>query len=286
MRGTLAVVALALLGGVGCQSPTRYGPAQLTVEVQRGFVSPTAPLGELPVRLALVVDTRSRVSAERAAVFVRALPEASALSVRVIGGASGCGPGSDWSGRDREQLRLLLTGRSGGEEGSLGAALGRVADELLPVADRESARVVVFTDRLEDSCADLCAVAARLAAGGAWLDWVVPAAAQAPACLLGARPTLEGPGPLVTRLTAPAPTFQVRLGPTPDGDALAAGRAGDTVPVAPGDVTVWLDLQPPESVGPFRVAPGEALRLRVLDFPLAEPPMRRWQLQRRGSGLR
>ena len=34
-----------------------------------------------------------------------------------------------------------------------------------------------------------------------------------------------------------------------------------------------------------RVAPGEHLRLRVLDFPLAEPPMRRWQLERGESGF-
>ncbi len=285
MRRTLAVFTLALIGSVGCQSPRAQGPAQLTVEVQRGFVPPTTPLGELPARLALVVDARSRASAQRAAVFARALPEASALSVRVIGGVSACAPGSDWSGRDREQLPILLAERPGGGEGSLAGALGRVAEELLPVAERESARVVVFTDRFEDPCSDLCEAAARLAAGGAWLDWVIPAGAQAPACLVRARPVLEGPGPLVTRLTAPAPTFQVRMGRTVAGDALAAGRAGDTVQVAPGDVTIWLDLQPPESAGPFRVAPGEHLRLRVLDFPLAEPPMRRWQLERGESGF-
>jgi hypothetical protein len=54
------------------------------------------------------------------------------------------------------------------------------------------------------------------------------------------------------------------------------------VELAAGEVTVWLDLEPPEPVGPLHLAAGQRLYVRVLDFPMTDPPLRRWWVEREG----
>jgi hypothetical protein len=38
-------------------------------------------------------------------------------------------------------------------------------------------------------------------------------------------------------------------------------------------------LTPPLEVGPITLAPGGVVRVRVLDFPAASPPVREWSLE-------
>jgi hypothetical protein len=105
-----------------------------------------------------------------------------------------------------------------------------------------------------------------------------------------ASPRASGPGPSALRLSPPEPTFRVEAASPDDPDApariLAEGRAGaEPVQVAPGLVELALDLEPPERIGPFQVAPGSRTRVRVLDYPRADPPTRIWRVEREGSTI-
>ncbi len=279
----------AALTLVGCQAlpslqaPGPSGPAQLSVQVHRGFAVPDTPLGDPPTPVEVLVDARGGSggrSLGHASAFVDALPPGSLTRARLVGHATaeGCDEGLRLEPRTGQDLAAQLQRASSGGSGSLAAALRGVAVE--PRSARSSERLVVFSAALEDACSDLCVAAQQLSTRGLWIDWVVPPEVAVPSCLAGLRPRIEGPGPLVGRLSPSEPSFQVRIGHAPDGDALAAGRSGDTVSVIPGDVTVWLDVSPPEIIGPLRLAPGEVASVHVLDFPMREPPLRTWWLER------
>jgi hypothetical protein len=84
-------------------------------------------------------------------------------------------------------------------------------------------------------------------------------------------------------LDAPAPPFLVIAQPDPSqrADVVAVGRAGDeAIPVPPGLMTLIVQLDPPETIGPFRLEPGSSARVRVLDAPGTQSPERTWRIER------
>lgn len=278
--GHLGVVAAAALV-IGCQGPPPGGPARLEVAVLQGFARPEAPLADAASPVTLVVDARSDEAVERAVRFVDALPATTPLEAFAFGhqrGADACEPGRAIAAGSRGQLAARLGALPRAGRGSLAAAL----ESAMPTSEpaRSGGRAVVFSAfEPSDGCADVCEQADRLAALDVLVDWVVVGDGEPPACLASRVPALRGPGPIASSLAPTPPTFQVRAGSGAAGDALAAGRAGDTVTVVPGESTVWIDLDPPEAVGPLRVRPGDRLKLVVLDFPMADPPVRSWWVE-------
>jgi hypothetical protein len=81
----------------------------------------------------------------------------------------------------------------------------------------------------------------------------------------------------------PAVAFRV-LAAEDDAEAgrvVATGRTGEgAVSVPAGVVTLAVDLDPPERVGPFRLEPGDAARVRILDTFDAALPSRIWRIER------
>ncbi len=290
MRRSLLVLATLLLG---CQTPVSLGEtARLEVVVLQGFATPTAPLDQLGAEVTVLVDARSREALQRAATFVEALP----AGVRPAAIASGparrgeaCRVGRALSAPTAAQMASRLETLATAESGSLSAALAAWSEDRR--AEGTPERVVVFSafEAEPEGCADLCATASSLAEQGVVLDWVAVGEGRAPACLADL-PRPGGAGPIATALAPTPPTFQVRTGPGAVaggpgalGDGLAAGRAGDTVTLLPGTVTVHFDLEPAEQVGPLDVEPGERLRLVLVDFPMAAPPHRSWWIERPGA---
>lgn len=168
-------------------------------------------------------------------------------------------------------------------EGSLPAAIDAARRELVRDGAAARTRVVVFTD-LDGSCGgDLCRAAERLVDSGAWLEIVPLGDAAPPACLADLRPSIAHPTAGRAGLRWRPPAFRVErarsgsLGPR----LLGVGHAGEgPVPVPPGLVTVVLDLDPPEEIGPFRLAPGEFARVRLLNAFDAALPTRIWRVER------
>jgi hypothetical protein len=283
-RLAVAAAALALAcQSAGTSTPPVASPATLEVEVLRGFApEPRVQLQRQVVVLAdlRTADRRARqAEAERAAAFAEALPPSTDVRIHVVGARTdeACGAGSPIESDARAAAVEQLTTTSGGGAGSVGRALERATEGA-----HAGTRVVAFS-AADDGCADLCAAVEGAAERGVWVDWVVPDGATPPACLVPAARPLAGPGP-IGRALAPGPTaFQVRTGSASDGQQVASGRAGDLVAVAPGELTVWLDLEPPEPAGPLHVTPGERLKVRVLDFPMTDPPVRRWWVEREGG---
>lgn len=266
----------------GCQTPVSLGgPAKLEVVVLQGFATPTAPLDQLGSSVTVVADSSSREALQRAATFVDALP----ARVRVEAIASAptrhtetCRVGRSVSAPTPAQVASRLATLATADSASLSAALA--AWQADRDASSASDRVVIFSafDEEPEGCPDLCSTAATLAAEGVSFDWVAVGDQRAPACL-AELPRPEGAGPIATALAPTPPTFQVRTGPGMSGDGLAAGRAGDTVTLLPGTVTIHFDLDPPEQVGPLDVEHGDRLRLVLVDFPMASPPHRSWWVE-------
>jgi hypothetical protein len=55
--------------------------------------------------------------------------------------------------------------------------------------------------------------------------------------------------------------------------------------VQAGLITMVVELDPPEMIGPFRVEPGKSARVRLLDYPQARPPARIWRVEREGEAV-
>jgi len=53
--------------------------------------------------------------------------------------------------------------------------------------------------------------------------------------------------------------------------------------VPAGMIEIVVDLDPPETVGPFRVEPGGSALVRLLDYPQTDPPARIWRVEREGE---
>jgi hypothetical protein len=266
--------------------------ASLSVEVWRGFTDSPEIRAPGPPHLELVVDlSRSMRSAsgdgplylygarEAAATLVESLPDEATLDVHVLGVARGstCGDTTRVASGEVAPLRELLAGKlrrllpSG--EGSLAEAVAAIAAERVDAV--QEARVVVFTD-LDDRCGgDLCAAAEALVASRARLELVVFGPAQAPACLAE---LTAPPSPWVADLEPPmSPPFQIVAAGS--GNVVIQGRAdGEPVPVPAGPAVLRLETEPPVELGPLDLEPGTHSRVRLLDFPTLEPPVREWRL--------
>jgi hypothetical protein len=298
-----AGAAALLLGGLaGCAAaptPTQSedaspggASASLAVDVYGGLDVPgAAPEQE---RVELVMDlTRSMLlpapggatrlaRARHAAAELLASLEAGAdVSLRGVGhrAASGCAASERLAEHlargDAAALDARLRAAQPQAEASLAQTLDEVGRDLEREAAARATRVVVLSD-LDDSCGgDLCAAAARLVERGAWLQLVPTGAAAAPACLAELLPS-----PALPRASASADApFTVTSADTDRAlEILAVGRAGDGfVPVPPGVVSLLVHLEPPERIGPFRLDPGDAARVRILDDRSAG---RTWRLER------
>jgi len=183
-----------------------------------------------------------------------------------------------------------LEGLGPRSEGSLPAALERIRLDL----ERERAlgrtRVVLLTD-LDSHCGgDLCAEARALVEAGGSLEIVALGEAPVPPCLVELQATRSDSGRQSPRFTPPPPRFVIhairtgakRLDPAP----VARGRAGEeAVEVPAGLIEMVVDLDPPETVGPFRVEPGKSARVRLLDYPQTHPPARIWRVEREGEAV-
>ena len=61
-----------------------------------------------------------------------------------------------------------------------------------------------------------------------------------------------------------------------DGGRPVATGVANAVPVSvpPGAARLLVDLDPPAEIGPLPLASGAHLRVRIVDFPNADPPVR------------
>jgi hypothetical protein len=291
--GIRALVTLVLLGAAGCLA-TPAPNAWLAVDVAAGLAreADTSAIA----RVAVVVDVTPSMAAGNfvrssnpevaqiaAAHLLRSLPQDVPTSLVAFGTRGpACeapplllGPESGRPG----VLALRAEELSPAAEASLASALDSVAAELAagPVGDRT--RVVVFSD-FEPKCGgDLCEAGERLVSTGATLDLVVLGGGQVPACLRSPAPPVGLPD-VVSRGTD-LPPVSFRLVAAPDGPPRvpANGVAGERpLRVDPGAAMVELALSPPLDV-PVLLSAGALLRLRVMDFPAASPPVRDWLVQ-------
>jgi hypothetical protein len=286
--------ASALLGLAGCLAPPPPPNAWLEVDVARGLSAGSETAA--PVRVEVVLDaTPSMAVAARgrssdldaaragAAQLLRALPPdvpATLVAFGVSGPACEAPPlvlGPE-SGRPAV-LALRAEEMSPAAEASLASTLDSVAIALAEGKVAERTRVVVFTDLASQCGGDPCAAGEKLLATGATLDLVVLGEAQVPACLRS--PVLPGGLPASVSRRTDADPVSFRLGAAPAGPARAPadGVAGErAMPVDPGPAMVELALTPPLDV-PVVLSPATLLRLRVIDFPGASPPLRNWLVE-------
>jgi hypothetical protein len=302
MKALRAVVLAGLWLAAG-QGAGASESALLTVDVYRGLESSLPPIAPpAPERVEVVVDlsrsmerpapggrSHADLARSRAAALLRSLDAGAESAVTVFGHAAGAGcteaerlaaPVRGDRAASAARLREL-TPRS---EASLARALDSVRRH---VESGRRTRVVVLTD-LGDvpdaapgppgrhACGgDLCAAARRLVASGAWLEIAPTGEADPPACLAELLPSPARPS---GASGGEPPTFSVATGAD---RVVAEGRAGaGAVEVPPGLVTLRVDLDPPEQIGPFRLGPGESARVSVLETLEGGAPSRIWRIER------
>jgi Mg-chelatase subunit ChlD len=287
--------AVAALGLTACAAPKPARPpepALVAVEILRGVV----PAPESAGRVAIVIDASvsmrapaaagvSRLAAAqaRASEVLETLPPGARVSVDAAGGAKGAAcaaplrvaPPSTDTGAAAEALRQLAPAG----EGSLAEALQTVTRSLTAEGAADGARVLALGD-LEDGCGvDLCAAVSALVASGASLDLVLLGERPTPSCVVAAEP-----GPSVPPGLA-EPASAVRFEVLPAAGAAVTGVSGASPVRAPaGPARIEVGLDPPLEIGPLTLAAGALVRVRVLDFPAASPPVREWSLEVLGAG--
>jgi hypothetical protein len=289
------VGALALV--IAWAATAEEPPARIAVELWSGFRAAPAEEPAAP-RVELLVDASASmrepagpgtprfVAARRAAErFASALPAETevALHALVPDAAHSCAARLHTThaaaGEPRERLLAAIAAIAPGGEASLSAAVDALREALARGGEAAHARVVVVSD-LEEACGgDLCQALGALVAAGASADLVVLGEAPTPACLerfdaIGSWRAVAG--------AEVAPGFRVQAAePGAEARTLARGAAnGPALEVAAGAVEIEVDLEPPLRAGPLSLAPGERARLRILDFPALEPPVREWRVER------
>jgi len=287
-------LALSVAGLAACAGPKPLpppAPALVAVEILRGAVPAPSSAG----RVSIVIDASASMSRQavagasrlaaakaRASEVLETLPSGTRVSVDAVGGANGgacaapvqvASPATDTAAAAEALRQLAAAG-----EGSLAEALQSVTRSLTKEGAAEGARILALSD-LEDSCGvDLCAAVSAVVASGASLDLV----------LLGERPTPEcvestGPGPALLpglALLSPPTRFEV----LPAAGGSVAGVSGASAVRAPaGAARIEIALEPPLEIGSITLAAGALVRVRVLDFPAASPPVREWSLEVLGA---
>lgn len=287
------LAVLSLLGAAGCLPPPPQ-QAWLEVEVARGLAP--AEAGAAPARVEVVMDVtpgatpvaRSRspnLDAARAgaAQLLRSVPpDVPATLVALGANGPACeapplvlGPESGRPG----VLALRAEELTPVAEASLASTLDSVAAALAAAQVAERTRVVVFSDFVAKCGGDPCAAGQKLLAAGATLDLVVLGGGPVPACLQSLAPPGGVPA-AVARRTDPDPvSFRLVAAPAGPERETTDGVAGELpVRVDAGSAIVELALTPPLEV-PVELSVGTLLRLRVIDFPGASPPVRDWLVE-------
>ena len=289
-------------------------PGRIQVDAHQGLPPllrwPAVP----PTRIDILVDItpsmlaetgagRTRMEASRfsAAQFVRSLPSGTELAVHTLGNGRGIGciaparmnnPLRGWNPLEVANELNSLTARV---EGSLPDALSQLYNELSAAGDLHRTRVVVFSDLGEECGGTLCTQASALATAGTRIDFVTFGNAPLPSCLEALAPAPEAPRALSSKNIVSKPLRYEVLGVsdriaalTAKKDApvdvkpvvLVSGVSGEqTVTVPARMITVVIDLEPPERIGPFMAAPGKLTRIRLIDFPGVGPPVRAWKVE-------
>ena len=271
-----ARLSVVLYGGSPVAAPPRSAPrVELVVDLGRSMLLP-AP------------DGRSRADLARNAAtdLLRSLREGTEIAVRVAGAT----PSDRCTGSERlsepsveesrEALVRRLSAATPRSEASPADALDEVRVDLERERAAARARVILFSD-LEEPCGgDLCAAARRLVASGAWLEVVPLGSAPAPECLAEIHPLPSAPP---SPDAAAHPAFRVERSGRGAGSApvIATGDVGGpAVAVPAGLVRLVVQIDPPEEIGPFRLAPGESARVSVLESGGAGAPSRTWRVER------
>lgn len=308
LGATLAAAAAWLSS---CASPPAepVGVAQVSLEAYRGLPAPEDRVTALPRRFDILVDLTESMGRpggdgrplasnaySRASELLHSLPQGTEITLRAQGHQAGpsCALPQRLAGPAIPTLRTAFVRRLEGlgprSEGSLPAALARIRLEL----EREEAvrrtRVVLFTD-LDSHCGgDFCAEARALVEAGAHLEVVALAEAPVPPCLAELQASRARSRRQSPRFAPPPPLFRIHSaeagGEGFDPAPVARGRAGEEpVAVPAGLITMVVELDPPEIIGPFRVEPGKSARVRLLDYPQARPPARIWRVEREGEAV-
>jgi len=229
----------------------------------------------------------AKVARRAASDFVRAIPadqkvEISALGIRPE--YVGCTAPLPLTGGDGESdPRAALIGRieSSGEggtvsESSLALAVDGARRKLeARRVGSQPVQIVVFSDLADDCGGNWCDAVARAAGAGVNVDVVAMGDRDPSPCLEGIDVPAQRRARLSEGGTPVPPVFRVRGGTDGSGEVLANGRAGSgPIEVPAGSVTVAIELEPEESVGPIRLQPGSHTRIRVVDFFQSKPPWR------------
>jgi hypothetical protein len=307
-RALLLAAAAALGCAVPFRSPIsnplpgRRGAAQLEVELLQGFTGRPDPVPARPERVEVLVDVTASmaaatepgpgryVAARRAAArLVAALPPDSFIGLHALGVAEGdeCNPafrtGQSEAGESRAELLRRIEELRPVGEASLAKAVDGLRVYLTAMGTLARSRVVILTDLGEECGGDLCEELDRVIAGGARVEFVVFGDARLPPCI----EDFEASGSWYADAEPPVVHFRVESASDSEETAPAATAVGvvggGPVAIAPGAVRVFVDLDPPANFGPVELAPGASARLRILDFPALEPPVREWTWEIEGD---
>ena len=304
-----AMLAAAAAWLASCASPAAEPAvvAHISLESYRGLLSPEGRATAPPRRVDVLVDltesmgrpgkvggSQVSVAYSRASDLLLSLPQGTEITLRAQGHQAGtdCALPERLAGPAVPTLRMAfvrqLEGLGPRSEGSLPAALERIRLDLEREQALRRTRVVLFTD-LDSQCGgDLCAEAQALVEAGGTLEVVALGEAPVPHCLAELQDTRSNSARESPRFAPPPPRFVIhavqagakRRDPAP----VARGRAGDgAVEVPAGLIEMVVDLDPPETVGPFRIEPGSSARVRLLDYPQTDPPARIWRVEREGE---
>ncbi|MBW2269030.1 MAG: hypothetical protein JRH16_10655 [Deltaproteobacteria bacterium] len=272
-------------------------PAEVSVEVWSGFTQrPGAAGSGTPEHVEIVLDLTTSMQAsppgrparfmgarEAASRLLAALPPDTPVGVRALGLSAGANC-SDTThvaqgtpGALGHNLRNHLRALRPRSEGSLAGALQTVFER--PSGPLDRTRVVVFSDLGAECGGDLCAAGSALAAAGARLEFVLLADAAVPECFASFAP--ETPPRIANARPAPvSPNFRIEshdIHSSSRGPVIARGRTdGDRVRLAPSHVLIVVEMNPPALVGPIALEPNSHTRVRILDFPTLDPPVREW----------
>ncbi len=294
--------AVPLLSPVSEGLPERPLEAQLAVELIQGFTGRPVPAPAGPERVEVLIDVTSsmeaptepgpgrHVAARRAAVrLVTALPRDSFVGLHAlgVGGGDECNPalrtGHSGAGEAREDLVGRIEELRPAGEASLAQAVEGLRVYLTAMETLARSRVVIFSDLGEECGGDLCEELSRMVAGRARVELVVFGETRLPSCIEDFQ--IAG----AWRVDAETPVMHFRVeavAASADGvpSAAAVGLVGgEPVAIAAGAARVLVGFDPPAEFGPVDLAPGTTTRLRILDFPALDPPVREWIWETEGD---
>jgi hypothetical protein len=305
------VLALAATAALGCSLPflspisetlpERPVKAQLAVELIRGFTGQPVSAPARPERVEVLIDVTASmktatepgpgryVAARNAAVrLVTALPQDSFIGLHALGVAGGdeCNPafrtGHSGPGEARDDLVRRIDELRPAGEASLAQAVEGLRVYLTATETLARSRVVILSDLGKECGGSLCKELGRMIAGGARAELVVFGEARLPSCI----EDFEIAGSWHVDTEPPAMHFRVEAVDDPPDAApstTAVGLVGgEPIAIAEGAVRVFVGFDPPAEFGPVELAPGTTTRLRILDFPALDPPVREWTWETEG----